>query len=450
MKPKESRRMTSIARRINRSQVFSMFWTLLLVDGLIVLAVLLGWVYAMERQMLGSLWQPQLQRSLQWLDGASGRQLIESVEYMFSLDGGEMHRVAAGSFLTIVSDFGKVCLVTQGIILLISWREGRKRTMRLLSPLHQMSETAEQLSHATFDEQKYHDLEDAIAAISPSAPDARLSTGDSDLQGLENAVNNLLTRMHENYRQQIRFVSDASHELRTPISVIRGYGDMLDRWGKEDPKVLSESIAAIRSEADNMQQLVEQLLFLARGDAGRNQPKLKPMDLSKLMREVYEEYAMIDKNHVWRLQADEVVPAVGDPVQLKQAVRILCDNAAKYSAADAPITLRSFVDDKGVPCFAVQDNGAGIAASDIPHIFERFYRADPARARNTGGTGLGLSIAKWIVDRHKGYFQVISREGVGTRMVVCLPSKVVDRDASGEAANAAKDDESPPVKQTAT
>ncbi len=441
--------MTSIARRINRSQVFSMFWTLLLVDGLIVLAVLLGWAYAMERQMLGALWQPQLQRSLQWLDGASGRQLIESVEYMFSLNGGEMHRVAAGAFLRIVSDIGKVLLVTQGIILVLSWREGRKRTMRLLSPLHQMSETAEQLSRTGFDEQKYHDLEDAIAAISPSAPDARLSTGDSDLLGLENAVNNLLTRMHESYRQQIRFVSDASHELRTPISVIRGYGDMLDRWGKEDPKVLGESIAAIRSEADNMQQLVEQLLFLARGDAGRNQPKLKPMDLSKLMREVYEEYAMIDKNHGWRLQADEVVPAVGDPAQLKQAVRILCDNAAKYSALGAPITLRSFVDEQGVPCFAVQDNGTGIAPADIPHIFERFYRADPARARNTGGTGLGLSIAKWIVDRHKGYFQVISREGVGTRMVVCLPSKVVDKGTPAEAAAGEAGLAAAPLEQTA-
>lgn len=441
--------MTSIARRINRSQVFSMFWTLLLVDGLIVLAVLLGWAYAMERQMLGALWQPQLQRSLQWLDGASGRQLIESVEYMFSLGGGEMHRVAAGAFLRIVSDIGKVLLVTQGIILVLSWREGRKRTMRLLSPLHQMSETAEQLSRTGFDEQKYHDLEDAIAAISPSAPDARLSTGDSDLLGLENAVNNLLTRMHESYRQQIRFVSDASHELRTPISVIRGYGDMLDRWGKEDPKVLGESIAAIRSEADNMQQLVEQLLFLARGDAGRNQPKLKPMDLSKLMREVYEEYAMIDKNHGWRLQADEVVPAVGDPAQLKQAVRILCDNAAKYSALGDPITLRSFVDEQGVPCFAVQDNGAGIAPADIPHIFERFYRADPARARNTGGTGLGLSIAKWIVDRHKGYFQVISREGVGTRMVVCLPSKVVDKGTPAEAAPGEAGLAAAPLEQTA-
>lgn len=425
-----SKRMSSIAGRINRSQAFRLFWTLLLVDALIVATVLFGWAYAMEKQLLESQWQPQLQRSLEWLKGAEGKDLIASVQYVFALPGGTAHRVAAGTFLNTVSDLGKVVLVTQGIILLLSWRGGRRQTMRLLAPLHQMSDTAEQLSRIKFDEQKYHDLEDAIEAISPSTPDARLSTGDSDLQGLETAVNNLLTRMHDSYRQQTRFVSDASHELRTPISVIQGYAQMLDRWGKDDEKILGESITAIRTEADNMQQLVEQLLFLARGDAGRQQPKLKPLDLSRLMREVYEEYEMIDKNHVWRLQADQVVPAVGDPAQLKQAARVLCDNAVKYSAPGQGITLRSFVDEQGIPCFAVQDAGQGIAAQDMPHIFERFFRSDPARARNTGGAGLGLSIAKWIVDQHQGYFQVVSREGLGTRIVVCLPVKTMSGKAS--------------------
>ena len=420
-----SKRMSSIAGRINRSQVFKLFWTLLLVNALVMVAVLVGWAYAMEQQMLGAHWQLQLQRSLEWLKGAKGNELIQSVHYVFSLPGGEVHRIAAGGFLSIVSSLGKTLLIAQGVIVFFSWRGGRRQTMRLLSPLHKMSDAAEQLSRMQFDERKYHDLEDAIEAISPSAPDARLSTGDSDLRGLETAVNNLLTRMHDSYRQQTRFVSDASHELRTPIAVIQGYAQMLDRWGKDDEKILEESITAIRTEADNMQQLVEQLLFLARGDAGRQQPKLKPLDLSRLMREVYEEYEMIDKHHTWRLQADQVVPAVGDPAQLKQAARVLCDNAAKYSAAGQTITLRSFVDEQGIPCFAVQDAGQGIAAGDLPHIFERFYRSDPARARNTGGAGLGLSIAKWIVDQHQGYFQVVSREGLGSRIVVCLPVKTV-------------------------
>ena len=110
-------------------------------------------------------------------------------------------------------------------------------------------------------------LEDAIDMLSPADDDQKLATGYAELAGLETAVNKLMTRMRDSYRQQARFVSDASHELRTPISVIRGYADMLDRWGKTDEKILEESIEAIKDESESMQHLVEQLLFLARGDS---------------------------------------------------------------------------------------------------------------------------------------------------------------------------------------
>ena len=421
VKAKESKRMTSTASRINRHHVASLFWTLVTVDFVILLTILLTWAYMAEKAALGDAWAANMHRRAEWTEGLSFFDTLRSVVYRFSLPEGEPFQLEAGSFLIMVARAGLACLGFEALTLVHRWRSGRQQIMRLLSPLHQMSETAQQLSQAGFDEQKFHDLEHAIEALSPTAPDARLSTGDSDLESLENAVNNLLGRLHASYRQQIRFVSDASHELRTPISVIRGYAEMLDRWGKDDKKILGEGITAIRTETDNMQQLVEQLLFLARGDAGRNQPQMKPVDLSKMMQELHEEYTMIDKEHVWQLQQDGPVPATGDQAQLKQAARILCDNALKYSPQGEPIVLRAFFDEQGAPCFSVQDHGQGISSADIPHIFERFDRADPARARNSGGTGLGLSIAKWIVDRHGGYFKVISREEVGTRMVVCLP-----------------------------
>ena len=112
-----------------------------------------------------------------------------------------------------------------------------------------------------FDEEKFHNLENAISKISPVTSDERIKIEDSEFQGLEEAINKLLDRMRDSYRQQARFVSDASHELRTPISVIQGYANMLDRWGKDDESVLEESIAAIKSESESMKNLVEQLLL---------------------------------------------------------------------------------------------------------------------------------------------------------------------------------------------
>lgn len=430
----DSRRMTSITRRINRGFFFRIFWTILLVNALALFFIVLGWGHAMERAELGDAWRPNLGRSVTFdSDYSWPRRLMDGV-YTFSLDEQTWQKDMRPLFETVLR-FLPTALGVELVVLIVAYRNGKKRTKRLLQPLHRMAESAQALTDPAIWDQKYHHLEDAIAAISPDSPDAKLSTGDRDLMGLEEAINSLMARMHEAYREQARFVSDASHELRTPIAVIQGYAGMLTRWGKDDEKILTESIEAIKSEAEDMQKLVEQLLFLARGDVGRQQTTFAPVDLAQLMREVYEEYEMIDKQHTWRLQTADSVPAVGDASLLKQVARILVDNAAKYSQPGDPITLRSYVMDNGTPCFAVQDNGSGIVQEDIPRIFERFFRSDPARARHTGGTGLGLSIAKWIVDQHHGYFDVVSREGVGTRVVVCLPERYVSPAADAVADN---------------
>lgn len=418
----EARRMTSIARRIDRSFWLRLFSAMIWLDIFVVAAAGLVYLYLAEKNALGEGWTLALDRSFSWDAVAGGwTETLGTVRYRFSLAGGRPYTVSIGGFLKGMVLFVKALGVCEMIWLLAEALRGHRQTMRILAPLEQMTQTAEQLSRAAFDERKYHDLETAISALSPSTPEERLHTGDRELMGLETAVNNLITRMHDSYREQIRFVSDASHELRTPISVIQGYADMLKRWGSRDEKVLNESIDAIRGEAKHMQKLVEQLLFLARGDAGRTQPAAQPIDLANMVKEVGEEYKMINSAHPWHVQADKPVQATGDADMLKQAARILVDNAVKYSSDGEPITLKAFITGDGQPAFSVQDNGSGIAAKDMPHIFERFYRADPARTRQSGGTGLGLSIAKWIVDRHGGYFNILSREGMGTRVEVVLP-----------------------------
>ncbi len=313
-----------------------------------------------------------------------------------------------------------IILRVEGVIVVLWALLETLKVRSKLRPLQEFADAALKLSEMDGEtEQRYQKLENAIDRLSPAEDDQKLATGDAELAGLETAVNKLMSRMRDSYRQQARFVSDASHELRTPIAVIKGYADLLDRWGKTDEKILDESIQAIKSESENMQHLVEQLLFLARGDSGRTTLNITDFDLTEMMKEVCEESAMIDGAHTYLFEGEGPVPARGDVSLIKQAARILIENASKYTPEGGEIKLRSLVSD-GHPAFSVQDSGIGISESDIPHIFDRFYRADDSRSKQTGGSGLGLAIAKWIVERHGGRFDIISRKDIGTRITVIL------------------------------
>lgn len=420
---REDRRMSSIARRINRAWFWKTLRFLLLIDAVILALLIAGFVYAHleEAGAVGVrikdfqlIWDPRISHA--W-------ERVTSLGFSFVKPDGTSVTVADPKFLRLVRDGFCAVLLLETLFLFFGLLGGRRKARRILKPLEKMAATTKVLTQATLDPEKLHHLEDAIAEVGPLSPDARLTTGDKELQGLEASINDLLQRMNEAYQEQARFVSDASHELRTPIAVIQGYADMLDRWGKADDKVLDESIAAIKSESDHMKKLIEQLLFLARGDRGKNQFVPVRTDLAEMMRETFEESEMIYPEQEWRLKAAEPVYVMGDREMLKQTARILIENAVKYTENGGRITL-SASEENGIPCFHVQDNGTGMKQEELKHIFDRFYRADPARA--TGGTGLGLSIAKWIVDRHGGYFEVLSREDFGTRMSVFLPQTAAE------------------------
>ena len=318
-----------------------------------------------------------------------------------------------------------MCLLLLQLLGTVFSYAGEGRAIRkILMPINEIALRADELSRMSFTEDKYQQIEEAIMNIQPEQTQAGapLSFGDSDLAGIETAMNNLLLRMRDTYRQQARFVNDASHELRTPIAVIQGYANMLDRWGKTDEKILEEGISAIKNESDHMNHLVEQLLFLARGDSGKTVLEIKSVSLGDMMREIYEESFMIDEKHHYRLRGGDGEQAVmieADEGLLKQAVRILIDNAAKYTPEGDEIILSSGIDADGCPYLQVQDEGIGMEESELPHIFERFFRSDEVRA--SAGTGLGLSIAKWIVDKHRGHFEILSRKELGTRIRIVLP-----------------------------
>ncbi len=312
-----------------------------------------------------------------------------------------------------------VVLMCQFMNVIFSIHGQRRKVRKILDPINEMALQAEEISRTSFDEDKYQQIEDAITRVNPE--DTKLkSLHDKDLAGIEAAMNNLLQRLHESNQRQARFVNDASHELRTPIAVIQGYANMLDRWGKDDEGVLEESITAIKNESDHMNHLVEQLLFLARGDSGRNVMERKEVSLNQLLKEVWEESQMIDETHPYKWEdPSEEIHIICDASMMKQAMRILTDNAAKYTKEGDEI-LFSLGSLNEKECYLqVQDSGMGMADADVQHMFDRFYRGD--EARNTKGTGLGLSIAKWIVDKHHGYFDILSRTELGTRIRIILP-----------------------------
>lgn len=308
--------------------------------------------------------------------------------------------------------------VLQLLGVLLSFYGEDRKIKEILKPINDMAIKIDELSKLTMSEERYHEIENALDHITPGE-NGTLSLGNEDLKGIEAAMNNLIVRMRDSYRQQARFVNDASHELRTPITVIQGYVNMLDRWGKEDEKILGESIDAIKNETNHMQHLVEQLLFLARGDSGKTTLNFEDFALNDMAREVYEESLMIDENHVYHFNNwGEQINVHADLGLLKQAFRILIDNAAKYTKAGDEIMISVGRTRDYEPYIQVQDTGIGMAEKDVANMFERFYRSD--EVRNFQGTGLGLSIAKWIVDKHQGRFDIVSRTELGTRIRIVL------------------------------
>jgi len=343
-------------------------------------------------------------------------------QYTITLDLSEL--------ASILSATSRVLMVCQLISLVSSLLSNAGAIKKVLRPIQDLAHQAARLNTAMSPEE-LQALAGRLDAINATHLGDRIPVDGTqrELKTLAQSINSMLERLDQSYRSQARFVSDASHELRTPIAVIQGYANLLNRWGKDDPETMEEAINAICAEADAMQELVEQLLFLARGDnhTARVEPEI--FDLTAVSSQLLKEFGMIDLNHAYAASWTHPVYVNADMSLIKQAMRILMDNASKYTAPGGRITLQ--VERLGQQArISVTDEGQGIAPQALPHIFDRFFRTDESRARQTGGTGLGLSIAHWIAEHHSGWFEVVSRQEVGTRITMVLPA--IDPPAAAE------------------
>lgn len=287
-----------------------------------------------------------------------------------------------------------------GIVLI--WVIGSSKIKNILLPITQITDSAKKISGENLD--------------------MRIDVGEAkyELKDLALTINAMIDRIEDSYVKQQRFVSDVSHELRTPISVINGYANMLDRWGKDNPDVLQESIDALKNEAGNMGDLVEKLLFLARHDRDTLKYEMSNFNLSEMMEDITKQTEMIDNNHNITSEINDEILLYGDPYRIKQVIRIFIDNAIKYTPVGGDICIRGYKD-RNYAMIEVQDWGIGIGKNDLNNIFDRFFRADESRTKDTGGYGLGLSIAKIIVLQHGGKIKVRSKLGFGTIFIIQLP-----------------------------
>ena len=240
-----------------------------------------------------------------------------------------------------------------------------------------------------------------------------------ELGRLADTFNDMLAALERAYEAQKRFVADASHELRAPLTAIQGNLELLERHPDASPAEREEAVGEASREARRLSQLVADLLALARADAGSALRRQK-VELDRIVLEALTTVRHISRGQNVELAALEPALVEGDPDRLKELSLILLDNAIKYTPPGEQVILNLCRHD-GTAELTVRDTGVGIAPDDIPKVFERFYRADPARARDPGGTGLGLPIARWIAETHGGEIELHSKPNQGTTVAVRLP-----------------------------
>jgi heavy metal sensor kinase len=247
-----------------------------------------------------------------------------------------------------------------------------------------------------------------------------IKTGD-ELERLSTALNRMIARLDDAFQQAKRFSADASHELRTPLTILQLELEAIAQ-NHPFPADVLDQIGSALEETSRLSRIVENLLTISRLDAGEARMEMAQVDLGKLATETAEQMKLLaeEKSLSMKCDVSRGVYVTGDRSRLTQVIVNLVDNAIKYTREGGEISLKVH-SNENMAELEITDTGTGISPESLPHIFERFYRADKARSRESGGAGLGLAIVKAICTAHGGEIKVTSAEGQGTRFTIGLP-----------------------------
>jgi heavy metal sensor kinase len=323
--------------------------------------------------------------------------------------GGKVYSVQAGTAtdeeMETLQRFRDYLLMFAPLLLLLAGAVGHGLSRRALAPVDALTRTARTITGGTLS----HRL-------------APLHTGD-ELQRLSDTLNEMLSRLESAFGRVTQFTADASHELRTPVSLIRTEAELALRRSRGEDEY-RDALRRILLEAERTTTLIEQLLAMARADSGREAFQIKVIDLRSTLRDVaagWRQVANVRGLQFSERILDAELSVLADEAALRRVINVLLDNAFKYTPLPGGMVHLSAERKERLAVISVRDNGVGIPEEEHTRIFERFYRVDKARSRDMGGAGLGLSIAQWIVEQHHGRIAVESTPGAGSIFRVELP-----------------------------
>jgi len=307
-------------------------------------------------------------------------------------------------FYEALHDFALLLFISIPSLLVCAAAGGYWISTRALAPVDQITQTAR-----------------TISAQNLSSRLVVPNTGD-ELQRLSETLNGMLERLEAAFKKITQFTADASHELRTPVAVMRTRAELSLRKARSAEEY-RDVISEVLTELEKTSGLIEQLMFLARADSGAETLHFNPTNVGEVLREACHQGSALAEAK--QIAFQEHIPSdsmwiQGDASSLRRLFLILIDNAVKYTPASGQIEVSLHRND-GYAVAEVRDTGIGIAEADLPNVFERFYRADKARTRESGGVGLGLSIGRWITEVHDGTIEVRSSPGHGSIFQIRLP-----------------------------
>src|SRR5260370_4545766 len=300
-------------------------------------------------------------------------------------------------FYDAVNRFRLVLLFSVPALLLVASAGGYWLSRKAVAPVGEIARAAQSISE--------HELSKRLTI---------LQTGD-ELQSLSETLNEMFSRLESAFKRVTQFTADASHELRTPVALMRTRTEVALRKPRSEGEY-KETIVRIHQELERTSALIENFMTLARADSGSAALQVTPTDLNEVFLEISEPARLLAAGKSIHYQ-QRLAPAPhrvsGNAHSLRRLIVLLIDNAVKYTSREGSISVVLNAGD-GAAVTAIRDTGIGISPSELPHIFERFYRADASRSRESGGAGLGLSIAKWIAEAHEGEISVTSKVGEGS------------------------------------